>query len=159
MSTSPRPASLAELVAQELGLLQTFAAILRQEQSLLTHAKIEPLADLAREKSEIAARLGLLADAREEELARRGLHAGGTGMERWIASPEGASSRRRWQQLLVLAADAKALNAINGKLIAVYLQHNQQALNALMAAANQAATYGPDGQQKLGGTGRSLGSA
>lgn len=159
MSNSPRSASLADLIAQELGLLQSFAALLRQEQSLLTHGKAEPLADLAREKSDIAAKLGLLASARESDLVRRGFDAGRPGMDRWVALPEGASSRRRWEQLLVLAADTKALNETNGKLIAIQLQHNQQALNTLLAAADQAATYGPDGQQRPAGSGRSLGSA
>ncbi|MDP2808775.1 MAG: flagellar export chaperone FlgN [Rhodocyclaceae bacterium] len=57
-----------------------------------------------------------------------------------------------------LAAEARSLNETNGKLIALRMQHNQQALAVLMAAADQAITYGPDGQQRGGGGGRSLGS-
>jgi flagella synthesis protein FlgN len=150
---------LADLVAQELGLLQSFIALLRQEQSLLAEGEADRVASLIEEKSALAIRLGTLADARESDLAARGLPAGRPGMDLWIASPEGASSRRRWEQLLVQAAEAKMLNETNGKLISLQLQHNQQALDVLMAAANQAATYGPDGQQKNAGSGRSLGSA
>lgn len=59
-----------------------------------------------------------------------------------------------------LVSEACALNEANGKLIALRLQHNQQALNVLMAAANTAATYGPDGQQQQSGPGsRILGKA
>lgn len=58
-----------------------------------------------------------------------------------------------------LAAEALALNEANGKLIALRLQHNQQALNILLAAANGAATYGPDGQQQAAIASRSLGKA
>jgi flagella synthesis protein FlgN len=58
-----------------------------------------------------------------------------------------------------LANEASALNEANGKLIALRLQHNQQALNVLLAAANSAATYGPDGQQQSGLGSRILGKA
>ncbi len=58
-----------------------------------------------------------------------------------------------------LVSAAGALNEANGKLIALRLQHNQQALNVLLAAANTAATYGPDGQQQSGVGSRILGKA
>lgn len=64
-------------------------------------------------------------------------------------------------QLRDLAEEARGLNEANGKLIALRLQHNQRALDVLLAAAKSAATYGPDGQQQTGlpGAGRILGSA
>jgi flagella synthesis protein FlgN len=58
-----------------------------------------------------------------------------------------------------LAEEARGLNEANGKLIALRLQHNQKALNVLLAAAQSAATYGPDGQQQASLGGRILGSA
>lgn len=58
-----------------------------------------------------------------------------------------------------LVSAASALNEANGKLIALRLQHNQQALNVLLAAANTVATYGPDGQQQSGVGSRILGKA
>jgi flagella synthesis protein FlgN len=58
-----------------------------------------------------------------------------------------------------LASEARALNEANGKLIALRLQHNQQALNVLLDAANAAATYGPDGQQQSAVGSRILGKA
>lgn len=157
--TIPPGSALAELLAQELGLLHSFVTLLRHEQSLLVDGKADTLADVAEEKSGLSGQLATRATAREEELARRGYAAGRAGMDDWIKSADGTTSRRRWQQLLQLAADARALNETNGKLIAVHLQANQQALNTLMAAVDQAATYGPDGQQRAGAGGRSLGSA
>lgn len=62
-------------------------------------------------------------------------------------------------QLRELAAEARHLNETNGKLIAVHLQRNQQALNILLAAADHAATYGRDGQQQPLSGGRILGKA
>lgn len=63
------------------------------------------------------------------------------------------------RQLRELAAEARALNETNGKLIALHLQRNQQALNVLLAAADHAATYGRDGQPHSSLSGRSLGKA
>lgn len=58
-----------------------------------------------------------------------------------------------------LASEARSLNETNGKLIALRLQHNQQALNVLMSAADAVATYGPDGQQCSAVGSRILGKA
>lgn len=58
-----------------------------------------------------------------------------------------------------LASEARSLNETNGKLIALRLQHNQQALNVLMSAADAVATYGPDGQQQSALGSRILGKA
>jgi flagella synthesis protein FlgN len=80
-------------------------------------------------------------------------------MEAWLATPAGTAGRESWTKLLILATEARELNQINGQLIALHMQNNQQALAVLMAAANQAMTYGPDGQQRGSGSGRSLGSA
>ena len=58
-----------------------------------------------------------------------------------------------------LVSAARALNEANGKLIALYMQNNQQALSALLEAADKATTYGPDGQQQAGLGSRILGKA
>lgn len=67
-----------------------------------------------------------------------------------------ADEAKLWRDL---ASEARTLNEANGKLIALRLQHNRQALNVLMTAADAVATYGPDGQQQAGLGGRILGSA
>jgi flagella synthesis protein FlgN len=74
--------------------------------------------------------------------------------ERLQTLPSAAAS-----ELRELAALARDLNETNGKLIAVHIQRNQQALNVLLAAAGHAPTYGPDGQQHASLGGRSLGKA
>jgi len=159
VSSSPGSATLADLLAQELGLLRSFVALLHREQALLAEGAVEQLGALAQEKSAIATELGVLASARERELAHRKLPSNRSGMDAWVDSPAGTASRNDWQQLLELAAEARALNEASGRLIALQLQHNQQALNVLMAAVDKAVTYGPDGQPRTGGGGRSLGSA
>jgi flagella synthesis protein FlgN len=158
----PNPGKLADiagLLSQELQTLESFVALLRSEQSLLASGAGEGLMALAEEKSRAAIELGRLATMREQELARLHLPPGRAGMDAWTLTDAGSASQRSWDHLLVLAAEARAINETNGKAIALHMQHNQQALSVLMAAADKTATYGPDGQPLAGIGGRSLGSA
>lgn len=159
MVASGKPGELAGLLSQELGTLQSFVELLRREQMLLAGGTTDGLTDLAAEKSTAALELGRLAMARDKELARIQLPSGRAGMDAWTLTDAGAPSQGNWDRLLLLAAEARALNESNGKMIALQLQHNQQALSVLMAAADQTSTYGPDGQPRAGPGGRSLGSA
>jgi flagellar biosynthesis protein FlgN len=157
----PSPAAgnvLANLLSQEVEAVRSFILLLRREQSLLAEGASETLTALAEEKSRGAGQLTSLAEAREAQLAALKLPAGRAGMDAWTTSADGTSSRDNWNQLLQLAVEARALNEANGKLIGVHLQHCQQGINVLTAALDQAATYGPDGQQRTGISGRSRGS-
>jgi flagella synthesis protein FlgN len=80
-------------------------------------------------------------------------------MDAWLDKNASEIDRQAWSWLCELAAEARELNALNGKLIGLHMQHNQQALAALMAAADKATTYGPDGQQQSGVGSRILGKA
>jgi flagella synthesis protein FlgN len=158
----PRSAAgnlLADLLSQELQAVRSFILLLRREQSLLAEGASEALTALAEEKFRAACQLSSLAESRETELTALKLPAGRAGMDAWTTSADGTSSRDNWHQLLQLAVEARALNEANGKLIAIHLQHYQQGINVLTAALDQAATYGPDGQQRTGISGRSRGSA
>lgn len=159
MSASGKPDAIANLLAQELAALRVFIDLLRNEQSLLTSATSEGLGSLATDKSKYALELGKLSAARDQALIKRNFPTGRAGMDAWVISNTGIPYQHDWDRLLGLAAEARALNEANGKLIALHLQHNQQALTALLAAADRAATYGPDGQARPSIGGRSLGSA
>ena len=132
------PLSVAAPLREEFEALQAFVGLLRREQALLTEGNIEALPLLTAEKSALAGRLGQLSGDRERAAPTPGMEG--------------------WQSLVDLAAEARALNETNGKLIALRMQHNQRALAILMAAADQDVVYGPDGQQRMG-SGRSFGSA
>jgi flagella synthesis protein FlgN len=150
---------LQNLIAEEVAQLRNFLALLEQEQQSLVSGDVERLLPLAEDKNRLFGRLAQLGDARGKALAALGFAADRQGVDGWLArQPDQAGVRRAWQELLALAARASALNQTNGKLIAERLAHNQQALSTLMAAANQAALYGPDGQARPLGSGRSLGS-
>lgn len=159
MPANPASARLADALARELQAVQAFIALLRHEQTQLASGDTASLTALAAEKTTVAEELRRLADTREESLAALALPAGRAGMEQWIVSTEGSAYRNPWQKLLELAVQARMLNDTNGRLINLHLRHNQEALRVLTAASAELATYGPDGQQKIAGGGRSLGSA
>lgn len=150
---------LALTLQDEIGKLKEFLALLQREQDLLKTGDTDALLPLIEQKNALAAALGNLAQSRETELARMALPSGRAGMEAWLANERHAPLRAAWQTLLELAAQARDLNELNGKLIGLHLAHNQQAFAALMGAANRAMTYGPDGQQQTGLGGRILGTA
>lgn len=149
------------LLAEELKALQAFSDILQREQLALTEGKTAALAALVEEKSAKAAELTRLLVAREQALAAAGFQKGREGMEAWLGRlPPTDPSHDRWRTLLKLTLEVRNQNELNGKLINLHLQNNQQALTALLAATERAMTYGPDGQQQApAGGGRTLGVA
>jgi flagella synthesis protein FlgN len=154
--------SLADLLAEEVREVGGFVELLRQEQSLLASSgNADALLPLVDQKSNVAASLRGIGERREQYLAARRFKPGREGMEACLkAAPDGKALQGLWQQLLVLAKEARALNETNGKLITIHWQHNQQALTALMSATSNAMVYGPDGQQSgSSGTRRFLSSA
>lgn len=151
--------SIVHLLQREIGILESFVALLNREHQLLSSGSTNGLAELANEKSDTAVELSQLASARDEALKRIDLPVGRAGMDAWTLSSAGVAYQRQWDRLRDLAGEARALNTANGKAINLQMQHNQQALTVLLAAANQAATYGPDGQPKCPPGSRSLGSA
>ncbi|MEI7844152.1 MAG: flagellar export chaperone FlgN [Gallionellaceae bacterium] len=69
----------------------------------------------------------------------------------------GVCQAQRWVSRIGLRAHH--LNHTNGEVIQLKLRSNQQALNALLGAAqNTTALYGRDGQPSLPISGRTLGS-
>lgn len=150
---------LARLLGEESDKLVEFVGLLKHEQDFLSRGDVESLLPLVEKKTVLANELAGLAQARERLLTNLGLTAGRSGMESWLARPDQAGQRQAWQRLLDLASKARSLNESNGKLIALNLQHNQQAFATLMTAANRAMNYGPDGQQQTDLGGRILGKA
>lgn len=159
-SSKPPASRLSSHLSDELAALRSFVAILQQEQQALVAGDLDRLMPLVVEKTDLAARLGQFAEQRSQMLAAASLPPDRSGMEMWLARLAPAdTAHASWKILLTLTSEAQALNESNGKLIAMRMQHNQQALNVLLAAANQATLYGPDGQTKTTSGGRLFGSA
>jgi len=150
------PADVAQLLAEELASLRSFIKILNEEQASLIAGRIDELSTLAERKSSLAKNLARISESRESALKTEGREPNRNGMDVWADSVGNPT----WAELLKLAAEARTLNQINGTLIAERLRSNQKALQALTAAGERAALYGPDGQTTvLSGAGRSIGSA
>lgn len=150
---------MGDLLGQEISQLQAFVELLKQEQALLKSESGEALLALVETKNALATQLGELAQAREKQMAALGLPTGPAGMVAWLDDHAQPTERTLWHAFLKLAGEARDLNLLNGKLIGLHMQHNQQALAALTAAADRATTYGPDGQQQSSVGSRILGKA
>jgi flagellar biosynthesis/type III secretory pathway chaperone len=101
-----------------------------------------------------------LSDARSRLLATHGLRADRDGMSAWIEQHANPSARRLWDDIKSLGAQVRAMNEINGALVAARLKHNQAAITALQTAARTSNVYGPDGGTRLAGAStRTLASA
>jgi flagellar biosynthesis/type III secretory pathway chaperone len=150
--------SITELLASEISFLQRFCALLDEERKALTGAKAEDLPRIAEEKSTLATRLSALESSRDSLLKKSNSDSGRTGMDAWLktcANP--TADRAQWNRLLDLAAKARSENETNGRLINLLLKQNQDALAVLLSSGG-GSIYGPDGQQRSLGGGRSFGS-
>ena len=149
---------IAALIIDMAGLMTGFVAILEEEHEVLTGGTLDRLLPLAERKTEFAARLASLDDLRLRALQSI-QQSGQPDIAAWLARRGDSAVRQAWQSVLEFAAKARQLNADNGQLIGERMRHNQQALAVLMAAGERSALYGPDGQPRLAGGGRPLGSA
>ncbi|NDU91679.1 MAG: flagellar protein FlgN [Ferrovum sp.] len=147
----PLPSTLPDweaILSEEYQALQSFVTLLQTEQSTLLAGQTESLIALADNKTRMVETLtGLAGQRRKLQSASPGTDFEKNGRLRQI-----------WHDIRQLAETAEQLNRTNGELIQVKLRHNQQALTVLHNAANCANLYGPDGQQNLSFSGRSLGS-
>lgn len=134
--------------------------VLQQEQQALVAGDIDKLTPIVEEKTRLATSLNRFAEQRQRLISASGLPNDRSGVEAWLANQVlNTKDRADWQKLLALTGEAQTLNESNGKLIAMRMQHNQQSLNVLLSAANQATLYGPDGQTKPAGGGHLFGKA
>ena len=145
-------------LTEELQVLRQFVATLQQEQDALVAGNADPLIDLAERKSALADQLTLMGEARDNALLQAGLSMGKPGMDTWLASVP-PPAQAAWAEFIQLATQSRDLNALNGKLIFEKISTNHQALRILTSAGERASLYGPDGQTRIGGSSRTLGSA
>ena len=149
---------MARLVQDENVLLRDFVALLGQEQALLLEGDVDALMALAGQRPSSSGGCNSPPTNGPACSPQRGSKPDAAVMQ---AILEGnAAALANWQESLELVAEARSRNNLNGQLITQRMQHNQQALAVLLAAAEQpAATYGPDGQSRPHLAGRHFGSA
>ncbi len=149
---------MKDILHREQAALDRFIDLLQQEQAALISANVDALLSISDTKLKQADVLSALAKERVAMLIGAGFGTDAAGVNDWLASqPQVVTDA--WHKLLQSAQAAQRINQTNGKLIQTHLQHNQQALSALINASNRANIYGPDGQSRTGDapTQRSIG--
>lgn len=140
-------------LTEERDALQAFITLLEREQQILLAPDTDPLLELAAEKTRAAEALTARVQQRPQYIS-----AEPGQIESWLRQ-HAPAALDVWLDIRRLGAQAHALNQRNGELIKVRTRYNQQALQALLGATQQAAgLYGPQGQTSLPGSGRTLGS-
>jgi flagella synthesis protein FlgN len=144
------PTSPITSIATEQQHVSSLLALMKQEQALLVAADADGLAELTPRKNALLQQLADLSAQRHAALSAAGCEGSEAGMEPWLAVSGNLEARAQWEDLLVLAREAKELNRVNGMLINKQLAHNQGVLNALRmpagAGAASGGVYGASGQ-------------
>ena len=146
----------------ELSAFRELHQVLKAEQDCLLRSDVDGLLELTEAKSKHIERLAALAAVRAAYLDSLKLPPDQAGMAKWLsvhAGHERPGLSDAWNQLLSVAAEARAINESNGTLIATRLNHSHAALAALHSAARSLSTYGPDGHTALPAGQRELGRA
>ena len=148
MTASPLTLSIPDdwetCLTAEHAALQSFVALLEEEQRTLLSDHPEALLDLADSKTRQVEHLTRLAEQRRK-------------LRPTTLPSTGDRTLQLWADIRQMAGRAEQLNHTNGELIQIKLRHNQQALNVLHQASHSAGLYGPDGQQSLSLAARNLG--
>lgn len=148
---------LAFLIEAEASQLKEFLDLLEREESLLVSGNADGLLPLTEEKNERYRQLQRLHDDRAALLARHGFANDNAALRAFCASSPKVLTR--WDEAITFAARVRERNAINGKLIAERMRHNQGALSVLLSAAGQPPLYDAGGHSRPTGRRRILGSA
>lgn len=148
---------IALLIEAEAIQLREFIDLLAREEALLVSGDTDGLLALNTDKTERYRQLQRLHDDRAMLLGKFGMVNKDASIREVCAKLPRVLAR--WDEVLELAAQAQARNALNGKLITERMQHNQAALSVLLSAANHPQLYDAEGQSRPTGGGRMLGSA
>lgn len=146
---------LAAAIDAEVAAVRSFIGLLQLEQQALRDGETDVLPEIVERKTSAAATLTDCAARRNVLLSGAGFASDRPGIDAWLrAHAEDSAVRTNWSLLLELASEARELNRLNGDLIRLRVQHNAQALEALLGASRPLQLYGPDGQTSTLGGGR-----
>ncbi|WP_325065972.1 flagella synthesis protein FlgN [Rhodocyclus tenuis] len=149
------PKELASVIDSELAAVRAFVELLLLEQRILSDGDTDALPEIVERKTVVANTLSACAATRNAYLVAHSFANDRPGIDAWLsAHAEDKAVRESWSSLLALAAEARELNRLNGELIRLRVQHNSEALEALLGASRPLQLYGPDGQTSMSGGGR-----
>lgn len=146
MRSSPTTEDFVAELCAERDEAAAFVVLLKAEQQALRDGVPADVERLAPDKIRMADSLARYTAKRLETLAAFGYPRTALGMHQWAeAHANNMAGVAGWQLLQQHAAEARALNEANGKLIDLRLRHCRQALAALERACGTTTVYGPQG--------------
>jgi len=146
--------ALIEALRVETAGYRALIRVLEAERDALRAADPDALLALTAAKLDHVSALHRLAAERGEKLALAGWPNVTTALVGFGRSPDASIVRAEWSELLSLAATARRLNDVNGRLIANQQRHFDGALQSLLQAAGIAPVYGADGRPQRAAPGR-----
>lgn len=137
---------LADLLARESEFVRAFIASLTQEQEALKRGETDAIAAIALKKNQLIEQLNTVERERNALLQQSGYRGDPDGMKAWLtANAKDIAAAEGWVKLMELATQAKRINDLNGRLIAMRLQAANQALGILTEQSQRSSLYGKDG--------------
>lgn len=147
-------AALQACLEKEARLMGDFLLVLQEEATVLEEGATETaLADTTARKNIASDALAAAAQERNTLLAGLGFEPDGPGLAD-AADAHPALSQAR-QQLLNVTGQARSLNESNGRIIDVFLDHNQRTLDTLRRLAGVGDIYDASGRTRPGNKGSS----
>lgn len=153
MSVSEHP--IIQILDNELGASKELLDLLKAEQAHLIAMDTDALNVVTEQKTHLLARMTEMAALRSAAFAQHDLGTTAPAIGSRLAAL-GTKALSLWNDLIVVATEAKELNRTNGVLIARQMANNQIALQHLQTGANAGRLYGPNGQSSTGATGRTF---
>jgi flagella synthesis protein FlgN len=129
--------TIFQAIKSELEAVLAFVDLLKAEQKFLSSGDIEKLTELLAQKNQIASQLNQLSEQRNSLLSSQGFEPDRAGIESWFAKhPKEIKAVEAWREIITMAGEARELNRLNGELIALRMQYNTKALEALRGGNN-----------------------
>ena len=150
---------LAELVHEELKLLEVLHQLLEQERGVIASGDLKALERSTAQRQAQVAALAHTEAQRSSLCSMHGQTADAAGLAhilRWC--DPGGSLGPKLQECRARALKCRQLNDRNGLMVSAHLKRVDERLRALRGRADRAATYGPRGDLAGSHAGRMLGS-
>lgn len=146
--------ALQACLEKEIQLMGEFLDALRAEATALEDGATESaLAETTTRKTEKADALTDIARQRNDLLKNLGCAENGAGLAAAAQAHPALASLR--EQLIDVTEQARELNEANGRIIEVYLDHNQRTLDVLRQLAGVGDMYDASGRKRSSGKGSS----
>lgn len=148
-------ANFAQILDAEITAVRQFVALLQEEQRQLRENEIDALESTTVNKLQFAEELQEIGKARHACLRQLGIAGhddNGLSVENWLIAQGNPRLLQAWHTLQNLARDAKSLNELNGRCIALLSRNAREQLDALAGRQAHGVFYKPDGQTTVSGS-------